>query len=197
MHAALADYPRSRYRAPSIDGLTASDRAFLDAIRSGESARSYARRNNYSTKWAEWKSRAIRRRLGVATLREAVEVSEVAGLETKVADLSRKLDAALDAFAKATTPAEKESTGDRVESSASALQAELRARGLTMKDLDEKAEEKFQSRVDARVRAALEERDRVAAEEAEARAAEEASGKGKGTLDKIVDGLGGVRNVKP
>jgi len=140
----------------------------------------------------------VRRKLGVATLREVREVSEVAGLETKVADLARKLDTALEAFAKATTPAEKETTGARVEERSQDLAAELRLRGLTLKDLDQLAAAKFDEKVDARVRAALEERDKLAAEEAEAKAAEEAAGDGKAKSlgEKIVDGLGGVRNVQ-
>jgi len=178
--------------------LTKAEADFLDALRGGETAKAYAARLNYSPAWAEWMSRKVRQKLDVGTIGEAVEMSEFAGLEGRLNDLSRKLDSALEAFSKATTPAEKEAATAKAEGAQADLSAELRLRGLTLKDLDALQEQKFQAKVDERISAQLAERDKVAAEEAAA-AAELDNGdvKEKNLGEKILDGLGGVRNVKP
>jgi len=179
--------------------LTKAEADFLDALRGGETAKAYAARLNYSPAWAEWMSRKVRQKLAVGTIGEAVEMSEFAGLEAKLDGLAAELRAATEAMKAAVTPAEKEEAAASARGVQADLDAELRTMGLSRKDLEALRQQKFEASVDARVKAALEERDKLAAEEAEAKAAELENGepKEKNLGEKILDGLGGVRNVKP
>ncbi len=160
--------------------------------------RAYARRSNYSFPWAEKKSKQIRRKLGVQTIEEAVEMSELAGLEGRIGGLEKKLDDAISKLAAAATPQQVNNATDSVRS----IQDELRARGLTLGDLDEAAARKQDAKIDERVAAALKLRDEQTAEEA--RLAAEGGGDGGGDGDgdgdgdgagSKRDGLGGVRNL--
>lgn len=159
--------------------------------------RDYARRSNYSFPWAEKKSKQIRRKLGVTTIGEAVEMSDLAGFETRLSGLEQQLKEGLAAITAAVTPAEVKGA----ESSVRSIQDELRARGLTLGDLDEAAARKQDAKIDERVADALKRRDEQAAEEA--RLAAEAEGDGDdddsngGIVSRVRDGLGGVRNVQP
>lgn len=176
--------------------LTVSERAFLEAMRDGESGDGYARRINYSRPWAEWMRGKIRYKLGVERIGEAVKLSEYAGLESRFNALESKLDSALEKLTQATTPKqERDARAD--------INDLLASRGLTTKDLDALADAKFSDKIDARVAAVL-----AAREEEAARLAAEADdgtdddaddddGAGRSGVQKVLDGLGGIKNVKP
>lgn len=178
-----------RFRNPQA--LSESDLLLLEAVRSGQTLKEFASSRAYSERWAKWKSKAIRDKLGVASIREAVEMSEYAGLEGRIGGLERKLDDAISALTAAVTPKEQ----DAAKATIRDLKDELRLRGLTEKDLDEAAERKQAAKIDERVAAALKLRDEEAA------AAAAANGDGEELEptfgEKIRDGLGGIRNVKP
>jgi hypothetical protein len=144
------------------------DRAFLAAIRGGESAQSYARRIGYSGKWAEWKSKEIRRKLGVTSMKEALAVSELTAEEiAEIRKLKKELEEAKRDLAAAKTPGQRASAREDVAEAKSDLDDELRRRGLTRADLDELQQKKEDDRIDARI-AAREEARRLEAEAADA-----------------------------
>jgi len=102
-----------------LDALSPSDLDFLDALRHGESANDYARRISYSVGWAKKKSRAIRDKLGVASIREAVEMSTPETISRQEFDALKELQErtadALDDLRKAATPAEKQEAREQVQ----------------------------------------------------------------------------------
>lgn len=168
--------------------LTQPERDFLDAICAGERANDYAKRINYSIPWAKWMSGKVRKKLGVPTLKEAVKVSEFADLERK---LTGQIEALANAVREAVTPKEKADAGAN-------LDHELKLLGLTRKDLEAAATAKQEALIDSRVDAALTAREEAAKAKAEeeAAAAEVDSVDGESTvMDKVRDGLGGVRNI--
>lgn len=176
-------------------GLSDADLAFLDALRAGETANGYARRNHYSESWAKKKSRRIKDLLGATTIGEALAMSDLAGIERGLADLGRKFDDALKALQAAATPAATSAATDTIRD----LREELRLRGLTEKDLDEAAARKRDEAIDARVQAALDARDAAAAAAAgsEEDDDDEDVSDARSLGDRVLDGLGGIRNVKP
>lgn len=167
--------------------LSESDLAFLDALRAGESAPHYAERIHYSKRWAKWKSRRIRDRLGVATIKEAVRLSEEAGVTRSEFEglqaLIKQTNEAIENLAKA-SPQDKQAAETQVrerELSEKDLAAKL---GISLDDVkrvrDENEYGKFktmQERLDAERAAVVAEEEKLEEEKPQ------------------TDGLGGVFNL--
>lgn len=175
--------------------LNDSERSFLGAVREGESAAAYARRNNYSPDWAKWMSKQIREKLDVHTLREAVTMAEEnegvsRGDFDKLFGAFTKLSDTVEELAKRPNdPAAQQQVRDHeldVKDHAKAL-------GLSLDDVEKLKDEKEFGKFKAM-------QDRLDKERLEAEAEEDeddsANGGGKTLGEKVRDGLGGISGVK-
>ena len=134
--------------------LSASDREFLEAVGQGESAAAYARRKNYSRDGAKWKSKAVRKKLGVDTLGEAIQMSEGASEGVGKADFARleslvgKLGDALEDLIRA-KPADQPAAQQQVAQRELDAKDHAKALGLDMKDVEAMLGEKDYARFKA------------------------------------------------
>ena len=173
-----------------MDVLTGSDREFLAALAAGESAAGYARSHSYSLPWAKWKSREVRRKLGVSTIGEAVaamaEINEGVSRADfdKLTKLVNGLGEAVEDLARA-RPSEQPAAQQQVQERQLDLKDHAKARGLSLADVERLKEEKDYERFKTFL-------DRYEHEEPE----EEPENGATSLGDKIRDGLGGIRNVK-
>lgn len=169
-------------------GLTDAETSFLDALRRGESGNGYARRLDYSESWAKQKSRRIKSKLGVQTIREALEMTDDVvkrgEFDTLVSLINRLGKSLEDLAERPNDNGQREVVAQReldVKDHAKAL-------GLSLEDVEkikgEKAYSSFkamQERLDAERAAELEDGEEDGEEETSA---------GR----KILDGLGGITN---
>ena len=166
-----------------VASLSGSDLQFLAELRGGISAREYARRHSYSYAWAEWKSKEIRRKLGVHTLGEAIQMSEGASEGVGKADFARleslvgKLGDALEDLIRA-KPADQPAAQQQVAQRELDAKDHAKALGLDMKDVEAMLGEKDYARFKAN-------QDRLDKERAEA----------EGDGEPQRDGLGGILNL--
>lgn len=171
-----------------------SDRAFLAALAAGETARDYAARQHYGPDWAKWKSRRIRRILGVDTIREAIRMSESEAVSRGEFDtlvsLINRLGESMEKLAERPNDTGQQQVVARRELD---VKDHAKALGLTVEDVEKlKGEKEY-----ARFRAMQERLDaeRAAAEEEEGGEEEDGEGEQSG-LGKVLDGLGGITNVR-
>ncbi len=111
-----------------LDSLSESDLAVLDALRHGETANGYARRISYSVWWAKKKSRQVRAKLGVASIEEALAVSEGLGEGITRAEFDG-LQRTMGQLADALEQLQRAKPADQP-----AAQAQVRERELDVKD---------------------------------------------------------------
>ncbi len=176
--------------APS-PGLTDAEVAFLDALRTGESANGYARRLDYSESWAKQKSRRIKLKLGVPTIREALQMTDdqvSRGEFDTLVSLINKLGKSLEDLADRPQDKGQQQVVAQRELD---VKDHAKALGLTVEEIEKMKGEKqyaqfksMQERLDAE-RAALEDEDD-----------DEGEGDQRGVGEKILDGLGGVKNLR-
>lgn len=174
--------------------LSESDRSFLSALAGGETIAGYCRSHGYSRHWGKWKSRDLRRRLGVETIGEAVLMADEDGISRKdfeqLTGLVGSLATAVEDLAKRPQAPEAKETVRERELSVKELAEKL---GLTPEDVERVKGEKEYERWKKFEERRLQE---LADEEGEG----EGDGNGApagGLGEKIRDGLGGIRNVKP
>ena len=176
--------------------LSERDRDFLAALAAGETINDYARRNNFSLAWGSWKSREVRRKLGVATIREAVRMSEQEkeGVSRsdfdKLTGLVAKLGDAIEDLAKRPNePAAQQQVREReldVKDHAKAL-------GLTLDDVERLKGEKEYERFKAMQERLERERDEELDDDD---GGGDGNGAGKGGIGQVLDGLGGLSGVR-
>ena len=173
------------------DELSPVDVALLDWLLGGGTIVGYGREHSYSRDWGKWKSREIRRKLGVSTIEEALQLmaQEDEGVSKadfeKLTGLVGKLGDAIEELAKRPAdPAQQQQVREReldVKDHAKAL-------GVSLEDVEKiRGEKEYEKWL------AFEKR-RIEEEEAEEGGNGSAGGKSLG--DTIRDGLGGIRNVK-
>lgn len=188
---------------PAEDGgasvLSELELSLLAALRRGIPVREFARMHNYSHDWAKWKSREIRRKLGVQTLREAMEMTDGdAGISRadfdKLAGVVQATQDAIADLAKAVTPGQR-----------SDAQAQVQARELDEKEMAKRLgvslDDVRKIREENDYQAFRKHQERLDKERADAAAAaaanenSEGDGKGDGDGGRLVDGLGGISNL--
>ena len=173
------------------DELSPVDLDLLDSLISGGTIAGYGREHGYGRDWGKWKSREIRRKLGVATIEEAVAKMSSTDDGPSKADFDKltglvgKLGDAVDELVKRPNdPGQQQQVREReldVKDHAKAL-------GLSLEDVEKiRGEKEYEKWL------AFEKR-RIEEEEAEEGGNGSAGGKSLG--DTIRDGLGGIRNVK-
>lgn len=174
--------------------LNESDLLFLGALRDGQPAAAYAREHGYSNAWAKWKSKEVRRKLGVPTIREAIAMStgeNETGVSRadfeKLTSLVGSLGESIDELTK--RPADQ-GAQQQVRERELDVKDHARALGLSLDDVqklkDEKDYDRFrkmQERLDTERAAALEDDDD-----------DDDGGDERSAGQKIMDGLGGVTN---
>jgi len=179
--------------------LSESDLAFLDALRGGESAPAYAARIHYSKDWAKWKSRQIRDKLGVATIKEAIRLADEAGVTRAEFDGLMKAVAqtneAIAKLAEAASPSEKEHAQAQVQARELDEKEMAKRLGISLDDVKKIRDENDFAKFKAH-------QERLEKERAEADAAAAAAGNGDGGEEgdgedggSVLDGLGGVFNL--
>lgn len=175
------------------------DRDYLAYLRDGGTGADYARQHGFSRHWAKWKSRSLRERLGVATLEEAIQLmdDDEAGVSRADFDrLTQLVDGLGDAVEALTRAAPEDRNGARheVQQRQLSLKDHAKALGLSLADVEKLQEERDYGRFKKWT-------DRLAAEKAAALEAEgddddEDDDDGDdGVGRRILDGLGGIRNV--
>lgn len=173
--------------------LNDTDRDFLAWLRQGKTIASYCSSHGYSREWGKWKSRQIRHLLGVETIGEAVVMADddagVSKLDfDKLFGAVGKLSDAVDELAKRPTTEKQETVREReldVKDHAKAL-------GLSLEDVERlKGEKEYTKWLEFETRRQKELDD----EEAEEGGGDNGV-KPKGTVEKVLDGLGGIKNVK-
>ncbi len=179
-----------------MDGLSERDQDLLTALAGGETLNDYARRHNYSLAWGQWRSRELRRLLGVATLREAVLMSQGEGEGVSRGDFE-KLFSAVSGLTDAVEEMRKrpsEPQQQQVRERELDVKDHAKALGLSLEDVERlKGEKEYEKWLafETRRQKELDEEEGVEGE------GEGENGKGKGIGEQIRDGLGGIRNVKP
>lgn len=178
-----------------LDGLTDAENAYLDGLRSGETSNGYARRLGYSESWGKQKSRRIKRKLGVETIGEAVAMSEAASEVTKadfdkLTGLVSRLGEAVEELAKRPSDQAQQQVVRERELD---VKDHAKALGISLDDVQRLKEEKDYDRFKA-MQARL---DKEREEEAAAAGEGDDNGDTRGLGERILDGLGGVTNVKP
>jgi hypothetical protein len=177
--------------------LLPSDRKFLAALRDGDSMAAYAREHGYTLHWAKWKSRSVRRRLGVDTIGEAIaamadEDGVSRGEFEKLMGLVGKLGDSVDELARRPdSQAARQQVAERQVS----LKDHAAALGLTLEDVEKLKGEQEYERFKAMQQRLSEET--ALEDDADDEGEGEDEGDGKGSVRTFVDGLGGIRNVKP
>jgi hypothetical protein len=177
--------------------LSEADHEFLAALRGGLTANAYARRVGYSTAWAKKKSRKVRDHYQVATIEEALEMSEREQETVNRADFDRlmgavgKLGDAVDEL-KNSRGTERPAAEERVRERELDVKDHAKALGLSLDEVEKLKEEKdYQRFKKMQDRLELERADELEAVEGEQ---DENGGGGLG--EKIRDGLGGIRNLE-
>jgi len=181
-----------------VAALNARDRDFLDAIAGGETITAYERRNDYSLAWGWWKSREVRRKLGVATIREAVRMSEqekegvsrsdfekLTGLVAKLGDSIEELAKRPNDFGRQEQVRERELD----------MKDHAKALGLSLDDVEKlKGEKEYERwlKFEERRQKELAEADDEEDDEED----KDDGSNGRGVGEVIRDGLGGIRKVK-
>jgi hypothetical protein len=179
-----------------MDALTPVDLDLLESLLAGGTIAGYARAHDYSRDWGKWKSREIRRKLGVDTIEEALAAmrdDDDDGVSRadfdKLTGMVGKLGEALEELTKRPGDAGAQ---QNVRERELDVKDHAKALGLSLEDVEklkgEKEYERFkamQDRLDA---------ERAAEDDDE----DDENGNGAGGLgQQIRDGLGGIRNVKP
>ncbi len=174
----------------NVEVFSDGDREFLAALAGGATVAGASHQLGYSSHWGKWKSRSLRRRLGVETIWEAVAMAEDdTGVSRadfdKLTGLVSKLGESIDDLARRPTDQGRQEVKER-ELSVKELAEKL---GLTPDDVERVKGEKEYERFKAM-------QQRLADESAEEVDPEEEPENG-GVGQRILDGLGGIRNVKP
>lgn len=182
-----------------MDVLSDQEKDLLASVAAGGTLAGYSRDHDYSVAWGKWKGREIRRKLGVATLEEAIRVSQgepEPGVSRadfdRLSGLVEKLGDSLEELAQA-RPAEQPAARAEVRERELSLKDHAKALGLSLADVELLKEERDYERF----RAMQERLEAERAEEAAEAAASGGNDEGKGAGQRILDGLGGIRNVKP
>lgn len=182
-----------------MDDLSDIEQAFLAHVGAGGTFQGFAAENGYSSAWAKWKSREIRRKLGVSTIGEAVaKMAEENGTGEgvsradfdKLTGLVSGLHDAIDELARA-KPSEQPAAREQVQERQLSLKDHAAALGISIDDVKKLLEEKDYERFKANQERLERER---AAEDEEDDDGEDEGGRGIGGV--IRDGLGGIRNVQ-
>ena len=182
------------FGAECMDVLSPVDVDLLESLLAGGTIAGYARAHDYSRDWGKWKSREIRRKLGVDTIEEALAAMRDDDDGVSRADFDKltgmvgKLGDALEELTK--KPGDS-GAQQNVRERELDVKDHAKALGLSLEDVEklkgEKEYERFktmQDRLDAE-RAAEDDDD------------DSGNGGGTGIGQQIRDGLGGIRNVKP
>ncbi len=175
--------------------LTQDESEFLAAIRDGETAKDFARRHNYSEKWAEWTSGKIRSKLGVRTMREAITLSD----EVSKADfdaltkLVQSTNEALSDLAKAVTPTEQASAVAQVRERELDEKELAKRLGISLEDVNKIRDENEYAKYKGMQKRLEDEKAAAAAADDDAGDDDDADADEK--KGGILDGLGGIRNL--
>ena len=181
-----------------MDVLSDQEKDLLAAVAAGGTLAGYAREHDYSVAWGKWKGREIRRKLGVSTLEEAIRVSQGEPESVSRADFDKlsglveRLSDSLEELASA-RPAEKAEARAEVRERELTLKDHAKALGLSLADVELLKEERDYEKF----RAMQERLERERAEEEQEEEEPPTNGEPKGAGQRILDGLGGIRNVKP
>lgn len=165
--------------------------ALLESLVAGGTIAGYTREHGYSKPWGKWKSREIRRKLGVQTIEEAIAAMGVDDDGVSKADFDKltglvgKLGDAVEELTKRPNDANQQ---QQVRERELDVKDHAKALGLSLEDIERVKGEKEYANFKKM-------QDRLDAEREEE---EGEGGNGAGSLgDRIRDGLGGITNVKP
>lgn len=201
-----------RSRGPNVPSavdvsvlLSERDLEYLDWIRRGGTQQEYAHRHGYGPDWAKWKSRQIRDRLGVSTIREAIQMTDTNGSPDGVSrqeyeSLLEKFDSLQDALHELTQLGSRASNEERrgaaetVGERTLSLQDHAAALGLSMKEVKQLQEEREYGRF-KQMQQRLRDEEAAAAADSDEDDDEEGDDE-RSVTERLVDGLGGVRNLR-
>jgi hypothetical protein len=173
---------------PDVAALNESDHAFLQAVASGETAKDYAARCFYGPDWPKWKSRRIRRILGVQTIREAIEMTDDTVSRKEFDTLTSLINRLGEGLEKLAERPDDNGRQQVVAQRELDVKDHAKALGLSLEDVEKLKGEKEYGRFKAMQDRLDKERSELEDDENEEEEEETSAGR------KILDGLGGITN---